>query len=84
MLTSDFCFNRDKVEKWCAEGVDFRTHLYVPEVDNQTGRTIHERSDHNHLLKRMATSTREGHFGGLDLQAFDDAMMDAHTGTYSS
>ncbi len=62
-------------------GVDFKTHLYVPETDRCTGYTIHERSDHNHLLKRIATSTREGHYAALDLQAFDDAMLNPNTGT---
>ena len=65
-----------------AEGVDFSTHLYVPEVDVITGQTIHERGDHNHILKRVATSTREGHYPVLNLQAFDDAMRDPNTGKF--
>ena len=75
---------RQHLDEWMAVGVDFSTHLYVPEVDRITGEEIHERSDHNHLLKRIATSTREGHYQALDLQAFDDAMLDRNTGNFLS
>ena len=63
-----------------AAGVDFSQHLFVPDVDPITGCVIHERSDHNHLIKRIATSTREGRYEALNLQAFDDAMLDKDTG----
>ena len=39
------------VRKWDKEGVPFRTHAYVPEVDQATGMEFHEREDHCHLLK---------------------------------
>ena len=60
--------------------MDFKTHLFVPKVDAITGQLLHERSDHNHLLKRLATSTREGHYSHLELEGFDQAMLDPNTG----
>ena len=45
---------RSAVKELKEEGVDFTQHLYVPEVDPVTGRARHDRSDHNHLLKRIA------------------------------
>ena len=73
-------FNRHRIDTFLVQGVDFTTHLYVPECDVITGMPIHERGDHNHIFKRIATSTREGQYQELDLQAFDDAMLDANTG----
>lgn len=74
-------FLRQHISDLLADGVDFKSHLFVPEVDAITGQLLHERSDHNHLLKRIATSTREGHYTRLDLQGFDDAMMNPNTGS---
>ena len=71
---------RREVEAWKEKGVDFSMYLYVPEVDPTTGRTHHERSDHGHLLKRIATSTREGKHGALNMDAFDEALQDPTTG----
>ena len=45
---------------YCSEGVNFKDHLYVPEVSERTGEPQHEREDHNHLLKRIAGSLRQG------------------------
>ena len=45
---------RSAVKELKEEGVDLTQHLYVPEVDPVTGRARHDRSDHNHLLKRIA------------------------------
>ncbi|XP_063448946.1 uncharacterized protein LOC134728306 isoform X2 [Mytilus trossulus] len=71
---------RDIVLKLKQEGRDFTCYLYVPEVDPAT-KTIHyERGDHNHILKRMATSTRECKNVSLNPEAFDKAMMDNNTG----
>ena len=39
-----------KVSTHCSEGVNFREHLYVPEVSERTGEPQHEREDHNHVL----------------------------------
>lgn len=42
---------RKRVEELKDQGVDFSSHLYVPEIDPVTGNVHHERGDHNHLLK---------------------------------
>lgn len=74
------CIYRNTVNKLNQQGRDFSRHLYVPEVDQMTGKGYHERCDHNHILKRMATSTRECRFQNLDPEAFDKAMMDPRAG----
>lgn len=71
---------RDIVLKLKQEGRDFTCYLYVPEVDPATNTIHYERGDHNHILKRMATSTRECKNVSLDPEAFDKAMMDNNTG----
>lgn len=43
------------MEDWATKGVDFKHHLYVPETDKTTGELHHERADHCHLLKRIAS-----------------------------
>ena len=60
--------------------MDFRHHMYVPEVDPTTGAQHHERADHCHLLKRIANHTRNANYQELDLDAFDAAMRDHRTG----
>ena len=37
---------RKRVEELKDQGVDFSTHLYVPEIDPVTGNVHHERGDH--------------------------------------
>ena len=39
------------IRKFDGEGVPFRAHCYVPELDPTTGTVFHEREDHAHLLK---------------------------------
>ena len=51
---------KQKVSTYCTEGVNFREHLYVPEVSERTGKPQHEHEDHNHVLKRIAGSLRKG------------------------
>ena len=76
---------RKKVSMYCALGVNFRDHLYVPEVSERTGEPQHEREDHNHVLKRIAGSLRKGHIPDVDVQAFVKAMNDPSTGlTYTA
>ena len=41
--------------EWTRQGVPFCTHAYVPETDPITGDEFHEREDHGHLLKALAT-----------------------------
>lgn len=70
---------RNKVADYTAQGVNFKEHLYVPEVD-ETGEPQHEREDHNHVLKRIAACFRMGQFPNVDLSAFVQAMHSPHTG----
>ena len=68
---------RKKVEDYTAQGVNFKEHLYVPEVD-ETGGPQHEREDNNHVLKRIATCLRM--FPNVDLSAIVQAMHAPYTG----
>ena len=64
---------------------DFAKFLYQPEFDRDTGEYIHHREDHNHLLKRIISSLREGLIPGIDLRYFRDALNDGTTGlTYEA
>lgn len=57
----------------------------MPENDSNTGEQIHQREDHNHLLKRIIACLREGVIPGIDLCHFRDALHDPHTGlTYEA
>ena len=71
---------RHTVQYWKDRGVDFSLYLYVPEIDPITKEIRHDRSDHNHVLKRIGKSTREGHNKGLNFDAFDAALKDAKSG----
>ena len=42
-----------KVADFKEEGLDFNTSLVEPEIDATTGEKLHQREDHNHLLKRI-------------------------------
>jgi hypothetical protein len=76
---------RDSVAYWFERDVDFRTYLYVPEVDPTTKAIHHEKADHCHLLKRIANHTREGRYSRLELLGFDKAVEDPNTGlTYEA
>ena len=73
-------FFRHSVAVWKERGVDFSLYLYIPEVDPITESVHHEREDHCHILKRIAKHTREGAYMALNLDAFDEAMLDPKTG----
>ena len=73
-------FFRHSVAVWKERGVDFSLYLYIPEVDPITESVHHEREDHCHILKRIAKHTREGAYTALNLDTFDEAMLDAKTG----
>lgn len=51
---------RHTIEELKEEGADFSLYLYNPEIDPITGMERHDRGDHNHIVKRIATSTRGG------------------------
>lgn len=74
-LVSTYVY-RHTVTTLRSEGRDFSQHLYVPEIDKTTCQQYHERGDHNHILKRIATSTRECRYQELDPEAFDKALLD--------
>lgn len=40
-----------QVQHWHEQGVPFRTHMYVPEINALTGAPFHEREDDAHILK---------------------------------
>jgi hypothetical protein len=69
---------RKRVEDFKRQGLDFSMYLYIPEEDGND--VHHHRSDHGHLLKRIATSTREGKHSTLDMERFDEALRDKSTG----
>ena len=68
------------MQYWKDRGVDFSLYLYVPEIDPITEEIRHDRSDHDHVLKRIGKSTWEGHNKGLNFDAFDDVLKEAKSG----
>ena len=63
---------------------DFEKHLYQPEKD-ETGEFVHQREDHNHLLKRIVSCLRDSRVPGVDLRYLRDALHDTSTGlTYEA
>ena len=44
------------------------------------GTPRHDRSDHNHLYRRIAKSVREGKDDTLNYEAFDDVLLDQNSG----
>ena len=73
------CVFRDEVQHLKESGRDFTKWLAVPQ--SVGGCTFEHRADHNHILKRIATSTRMGKYQSLDLEAFDLAVTSKATGT---
>lgn len=71
---------RKQVQEFKEQGVDFSTHLYVPEIDPATALVHHDRSDHNHLLKRIASHLRDGGYDALNYEAFSDVLSDPLSG----
>ena len=61
---------RHSVEEFTRNGVNFKEHLYVSEVDEKNGEHFDEREDHNHVLKRITACTRAGSIPDIDLRAF--------------
>ena len=80
-----FYFYHYEVLEYIKNGVNFKEHLYVPEVDEITGEQLHEREDHNHVLKRITACTRAGSIPDVDLRAFVACLNAPNTGlTYSA
>ena len=62
------------MDKYESEGVNFKQHLYVPEIDPVTGERHIDMEDHNHLEKRIGFHVRDGGPPGVDLRRFEEAM----------
>lgn len=76
---------RQKISLYQTEGVNFKEHLYVPEVDEDISENVHDREDHNHILKRIGTCLRSGSIPDVDLHHFRDAIHNPNTGlTYEA
>ena len=78
-LVATFLF-RHAIQELKNDGVDFSLYLYVPELDPTTNEVHHDRGDHNHIFKRIATSTRKGNCKELDYAAFDAVLRDPKSG----
>ena len=78
-LVATYCY-RHRIVELASDGVDLHTYLYVPEMDPITGDYYHEREDHCHILKRIWKHTREKGPEGMNLQGFDDAVLNPSTG----
>lgn len=71
---------RDKIKSLHSNGRDFKHHIYVPEVDTITEKEHHDRGDHDHIMLRIANSTRKCRYKDLDPEAFDNALLDPNSG----
>ena len=58
------------------DGLDFSTSLVVPEVDFTSGEKLHQKEDHDHLLKRIVGCIREGKIPGFNVVFLRDAFHD--------
>ncbi len=61
-------FEVERLLKLDVDPANFKDFLYQPEKDVQTGEFVHQREDHNHLLKRIIASLREGNILDIDLR----------------
>ena len=71
---------RERLEESKASGRDLTKYAYIPPVDSDTGTYFHDRGDHNHILKRLATHTRKGN-NGLQIEGFIEILKDKEAGT---
>ena len=66
------------------QGFDFSASLVVPEIDAVTDEKLHQREDHNHLLKRIVGPIREGKIPGFNVAFLRDALHDPGISLLSS
>ncbi len=78
-LVATYLF-RHTIEVYKQTGVDFSLYLYIPEVDPVTNVVRHDRGDHNHVFKRIATSLRNGKCEDINYEAFDAVLRDGRSG----
>ena len=67
-----------KIAFYTQQGVNFKNHLYVHE--NVNGQPQHDREDHNHVLKRIATCIRNGVIADFDVRSLVACMHNLLTG----
>jgi hypothetical protein len=78
-------FYLQSIEEHSQAGVNFKDHLYIPEIDPLTEESFHEREDHNHVLKRITACTRAGSIPNVDLRAFAECLNSPNSGlTYTA
>ena len=85
-LMAVYIFRRtvDSLKMDGTDPANFSTFLYQPEKCS-SGERIHQREDHNHLLKRIVTCLRDGRIPGVDLRHLRNALHDPTTGlTYEA
>ncbi|CAB3982869.1 Hypothetical predicted protein [Paramuricea clavata] len=63
-----------------AQAAVSHVELYIPEIDPVTTDVHHDRGDHNHIYKRIASSTRNGNCEALDYAAYGDVLHDPKSG----
>ena len=76
---------RFTILEYAYNGVNFKEHLYVPEVDAKTGEQFHEREDHNHVFKRITACIPACTVPNVDLRAFAKCLDEPNSGlTYTT
>lgn len=63
---------RHEIMSQAEKGIDFRNSLVVPDTQEK----LHQREDHNHLLKRIVGCLREGSIPGFQVKFVRDALHD--------
>ena len=72
-LFASYVFEQS-VQSLKAEGVDFESHLYQPEISSVTGEAMLNIEDHGHVFKRFTQCLRSGSIPGINMKAFADAL----------
>ena len=85
MATYLYCFEIKRLSNLEVDPANFYDFLYQPEIDRKTGEFVHQREDHNHLLKRIIVSLRDGNIPGIDLRFMRNSLHDPSSGlTYEA
>lgn len=69
----------EKLKELSNDPADFTANLYQPECNENASEYVHQREDHNHLLKRIIGCLREGRIPGIDLRFMREALHDNST-----
>ena len=54
-ITLTFFLNRNEIDTYEQQGIEFRSHIYVPENDPTTDECHYERCDQGHMMKQIAS-----------------------------